>query len=75
MSRSPRVLRGLLFDLDGTLVDTAAANFGAYAAALREAGIVVETETIADVAAGRHWTEFLPDLLRVGRSAVAPEAR
>ena len=73
MSRSRPMLRGLLFDLDGTLVDTSAANHGAYAAALGEAGIVIEAQAVADVAAGRHWTDFLPDLLRESQSAVTPE--
>jgi beta-phosphoglucomutase len=58
-----RIVRGLLFDLDGTLVDTAAANNRAYAAALAEAGITVEPDAIATAAAGRHWSEFLPGLL------------
>jgi HAD superfamily hydrolase (TIGR01509 family) len=59
-----RALKGLLFDLDGTLVDTSVANHGAYALALREAGVDVEPQGVAEAAAGRHWSEFLPELLQ-----------
>ncbi|MDF7777390.1 HAD family phosphatase [Sphingomonas sp. AOB5] len=56
-------LAALLFDLDGTLVDTAGANYRAYAAALAEAGCAVERDAFEAVAAGRHWSQFLPVLL------------
>jgi beta-phosphoglucomutase-like phosphatase (HAD superfamily) len=70
-----RTVRGLLFDLDGTLVDTAGASHGAYAAALAEAGIVVEPHTLAAAcAAGRHWSEFLPGLIESAGGAVEPAA-
>ena len=62
-------LRGLLFDLDGTLVDTSSVNYRAYAAALGEVGILVEPDVVAAAANGRHWSEFLPDLMqRAGTS-------
>jgi HAD superfamily hydrolase (TIGR01509 family) len=56
-------LKALLFDLDGTLVDTASANYQAYANALREVGVAVEPQAVADASAGRHWKDFLPELL------------
>ena len=62
MSRLRR-LRALLFDLDGTLIDSARANYAAYARALREAGAVFEPIEVARRAAGRHWRRFLPELL------------
>ena len=57
-------LRGLLFDLDGTLIDSARANYSAYSRALREVGVRIEGSEVAAVAAGRQWREFLPTLLR-----------
>lgn len=60
----------LLFDLDGTLADTAAANFAAYAQALDEAGVVVDRAAFDVVAHGRNWRQFLPELLdRAGSRA------
>ncbi len=56
-------LIALLFDLDGTLVDTADANYAAYAAALREAGITIGREAFDRAAVGRHWRQFLPGLI------------
>ena len=58
--------RALLLDLDGTLVDTADANFAAYAAALVEVGVVVDRVVFDRVATGRHWRQFLPVLLGDG---------
>lgn len=66
----PERLRALLFDLDGTLVHTAAANAAAYGAALREVGVEVGDADLATTAAGRHWRQFLPELLaRAGSDA------
>jgi beta-phosphoglucomutase len=59
-----RRIRALLFDLDGTLIDSAAANHSAYSQALLEFGVRVEPEEVARAAAGRQWRDFLPDLLR-----------
>lgn len=56
-------LEALLFDLDGTLADTAAVNVAAYQAALAEAGIAVQTERLHRASFGRHWTQFLPELI------------
>jgi beta-phosphoglucomutase-like phosphatase (HAD superfamily) len=58
-----RKLRGLLFDLDGTLIDSAEANHAAYARALREVGAVFDTAEVARRAAGRQWRQFVPELL------------
>jgi HAD superfamily hydrolase (TIGR01509 family) len=68
-----RVLKGLLLDLDGTLIDTAAANFGAYSAALAEAGIIVDPQAVAAAAAGRHWSEFLSGLIEAAGAGAEPE--
>jgi len=57
-------IAALLFDLDGTLVDTSAANYEAYSRALAEIGVSMEPRAIAVMAADRQWREFLPDLLR-----------
>jgi beta-phosphoglucomutase-like phosphatase (HAD superfamily) len=57
-------LRALLFDLDGTLIDSAEANYAAYSRALLEVGVRIEPNAVAKAAAGRQWREFLPALLR-----------
>jgi HAD superfamily hydrolase (TIGR01509 family) len=57
-------LRAFLFDLDGTLVDSAAANHAAYSRALLEVGARIGPDEVSRAAAGRHWREFLPTLLR-----------
>jgi len=59
-----RKIRALLFDLDGTLVDSLGANYAAYSRALLEVGARVEPEEVARAAAGRQWRDFLPALLR-----------
>ncbi len=53
-------MRALLVDLDGTLADTATANFNAYHAAFRERGVVVSRSAFEAVASGRHWSDFIP---------------
>lgn len=57
-------LRALLFDLDGTLVDSEQANHVAYSRALLEVGARIEPHEMARVATGRQWRDFLPELLR-----------
>jgi HAD superfamily hydrolase (TIGR01509 family) len=57
-------IRALLFDLDGTLVDSSLANHVAYSRALHEVGARIEPEDVARAAEGRHWRDFLPVLLR-----------
>jgi len=59
-----RRVQALLFDLDGTLVDTSEANYTAYSQALAEFGVSIEPRAIAAMAADRQWREFLPELLR-----------
>lgn len=58
------MLKAILCDLDGTLVDTSAANYAAYAAAMAEIGVEVDRASFDAVAAGRNWRQFLPQLLR-----------
>lgn len=60
----PGRVAALLFDLDGTLADTAAANHAAYAQALAEVGVLVEPAAFQEAAHGRNWRQFLPELLR-----------
>lgn len=57
-------LRALLFDLDGTLVDSERANHVAYSRALLEVGARIEPDEVARAATGRQWRDFLPALLR-----------
>jgi len=56
-------LRALLFDLDGTLIDSAEANHAAYARALSEVGVEIDPGELARRAAGRQWRAFIPELL------------
>jgi HAD superfamily hydrolase (TIGR01509 family) len=56
-------IRGLLVDLDGTLVDTSAANFAAYRAALAEEGVELSRDWWDAHAFGRNWRQFLPQVL------------
>ena len=66
-------IKALLVDLDGTLVDTAPANYLAYAQALRAVGVEVERAQFDRIASGRNWRQFLPPLLEAsGASAEAP---
>jgi HAD superfamily hydrolase (TIGR01509 family) len=66
------VTDALLVDLDGTLVDTGEANFQAYAAALREAGVEIGRRRFDELSQGRNWRNFLP-LMLAGAEA-SPEA-
>ena len=56
-------VRAILVDLDGTLADTAAANYAAYAAALEEHGILIDRARFEAIAFGRNWRQFLPQLV------------
>ncbi|HEY0044827.1 MAG TPA: HAD family phosphatase [Allosphingosinicella sp.] len=58
-----RGVRALLVDLDGTLVDTAGANYAAYAQALKGVGVQISRVEFERVAFGRSWRQFLPPLL------------
>jgi len=57
-------IKALLFDLDGTLVDSADANHAAYSRALYEFGVRIAPDEVARAAMGRQWRDFLPPLLR-----------
>jgi HAD superfamily hydrolase (TIGR01509 family) len=56
-------VKALLVDLDGTLVDTADANFRAYRAALEPHGVTLTREWWLANGFGRNWRQFLPELL------------
>jgi HAD superfamily hydrolase (TIGR01509 family) len=58
-----KAIAGLLVDMDGTLVDTAAANYEAYADALGEVGVKTSRSEFDRVATGRNWRQFLPAFL------------
>jgi beta-phosphoglucomutase len=68
------VARAVMVDLDGTLVDTATANFEAYRDALAEMGVAIDSARFLEVAHGRSWREFLPELLTGSRAGVEPRA-
>jgi beta-phosphoglucomutase len=53
-----------LVDFDGTLADTADANYLAYASALLEVGISYSREQFDKEAFGRNWRQFLPLVLK-----------
>ena len=55
-------LRGLLFDLDGTLVDTREANYLAYRDAFAESGHELSADDFEGTW-GRDSRDFIPDLL------------
>ena len=74
IERAMNRIAALLFDLDGTLVDSSEANYTAYARALTEFGVTMEPRDIAAMAADRQWREFLPELLR-GAGVDADPAR
>lgn len=62
MAESAGALRALLFDLDGTLVDTREANYEAYRGAFAEAGHELTPE-VFETTWGRDSRDFIPDLL------------
>lgn len=57
-------LEAILVDFDGTLVDTERANAKAYSASLRNYGFKAPTELLLSYCAGRHWSKFLPEILK-----------
>jgi beta-phosphoglucomutase-like phosphatase (HAD superfamily) len=74
IARPMHRIQALLFDLDGTLVDSAEVNYTAYSRALAEFGVQMEPGAIAEIAASRQWRDFLPELLR-GAGIEADAAR
>lgn len=56
-------VRALLVDFDGTIADTGAANYAAYAEALAEVGVEAPRAAFDSVAFGRNWRQFLPEML------------
>jgi beta-phosphoglucomutase-like phosphatase (HAD superfamily) len=62
MSGTAGSVRALLFDLDGTLVDTREANYLAYREAFAESGHELTPEAFA-ATWGRDSRDFIPDLL------------
>lgn len=57
-------LEAILVDFDGTLASTESANAKAYALSLQEFGFNVSKEMILKYSSGRHWSKFLPDILK-----------
>ncbi len=53
-----------IFDLDGTLFDTGEVNYYAYKNALEEFGVELKKNYFVTKCNGRHYTEFLPMLLK-----------
>lgn len=53
-----------IFDMDGTLFDTGEVNFRAYRDALLPYGIVLNRDYFVEKCNGRHYTEFLPSIMR-----------
>jgi HAD superfamily hydrolase (TIGR01509 family) len=62
MTRAGGPVQALLFDLDGTLVDTREANYAAYRDAFAESGHRLTPEMFAGTW-GRDSRDFIPDLL------------
>jgi len=52
-----------IFDLDGTLFDTRQVNYYSYKQALQPYGICLDKKYFMEQCNGRHYTEFLPDLM------------
>ncbi|KAA5602519.1 HAD family hydrolase [Blastochloris sulfoviridis] len=67
-------VKAVLVDLDGTLADTETASAAAYAEALAEVGVGVGVGELARCAHGRHWSQFLPEILAGAGRASAPGA-
>jgi HAD superfamily hydrolase (TIGR01509 family) len=70
MVRTAGTVQALLFDLDGTLVDTREANYQAYRDAFAESGHELTPDAFAGTW-GRDSRDFIPDLLPgIGLDAV-----
>jgi beta-phosphoglucomutase-like phosphatase (HAD superfamily) len=68
------MVQAFLVDFDGTLADTSAANFQAYADALAEVDVFISRELFERQAFGRNWRQFLPELLKLHGSEADPAA-
>lgn len=53
-------LKALLFDMDGTLIETESINARAYALALKRFDVNVGENQIQQLIHGKHWSQFLP---------------
>lgn len=69
-----KLIQAYLVDFDGTLADTSAANYLAYANALKEIGVALGREQFDKLAFGRNWRQFLPLILREHGSSANPAA-
>jgi beta-phosphoglucomutase-like phosphatase (HAD superfamily) len=67
-------IKAFLFDLDGTLADTALVNAKAYSVALAEVGVHIDVIQFAQIASGKNWRQFLPALLESAGVKVDPSA-
>jgi beta-phosphoglucomutase len=65
-------IKAFLFDLDGTLANTAIVNAKAYAAALAEVGVHIDVMQFAKITSGKNWRQFLPELLGSAGIPVEP---
>ncbi|EGY29487.1 haloacid dehalogenase protein [Candidatus Regiella insecticola 5.15] len=66
-------LSALLFDLDGTLVNTEWPNALAYTEAIRAFGGEIDPTIVRTQAVGLHWTQFLPKLLVIAGLEIDPQ--
>ncbi|WP_439668157.1 hypothetical protein DAMDJJ_14730 [Cupriavidus necator] len=57
------MLKAILVDMDGTLIDTERANALAYCQALAEHGTTVSVDEFSAISRGRSYKEFLPEIL------------
>ena len=74
MGGTAGTVRALLFDLDGTLVDTREANYLAYRAAFAESGHELTAEQFGTTW-GRDSRDFIPDLLPAADAAAVDMIR
>lgn len=68
-----RKFKVLLFDLDGTLIDTSLGNAKAYQSALLNSGLSVDLITVMKSSEGKNWRQFLPELLLEFGSNIDPQ--
>ncbi|MCR5789077.1 MAG: HAD family phosphatase [Lachnospiraceae bacterium] len=62
-----------ILDLDGTLFDTREVNYAAYREALKPFGCSLDAEFFKTRCNGRHYTEFLPEIMKTDDRAVFEE--